>query len=84
MSHLNGILSQNSCQETGGKSRAQLIANEIQKHRLRSSIPSASTYKAGPANLVVVRWTAKQWVPGTKKIFAEKIVMIGHLYHYDQ
>ena len=44
------------------------------KHRLRSR----------PANLVVVCWTARQWVPGTKKILAGKIVMIGHQFHYDQ
>ena len=39
------------------------------KHRLRSSITSASACEGGLANLVLARWTSKQWVPGTKKMF---------------
>ena len=58
-------------------------AEHSTKHRLRSSLPSASTCEGGPANLVA-RWTVKQWAPGTKKIWAEKMVMIGHQFHYDQ
>ena len=51
------------------------------KHRLRCSIPAAPACKGGPANLLVTCWTAKQLVQDTKKILAEKIVVIGHEFH---
>ena len=65
-------------------SPVKLEAKFKEKHRLRSGIPSASACEGGPANLVVVRWTANQSVPGTKNISAEKIVMVGHQFHIDQ
>ena len=66
------------------KQDSKYLGTTKQKHRLRSSIPSASACEGGPANLMVACWTAKQWVSGTEKIWAEKVVIIGHQFHYDQ
>ena len=49
-----------------------------------AAYPQLPCVKGGSANLLVARWTAKQWVQDTKKILAKKIVVIGHEFHYDQ
>ena len=59
-----------------------MIIENKKKHRLHISIPSACACEGMPANSVVTCWTANQWVPGNKKILAEKIAMIGHQFHY--
>ena len=64
--------------------KSKYIVVKKKEQRLHSSIISTSVCEGGPANLMVVHWTAKQWVPGTEKILAEKIVMFGHQFHYDQ